>query len=200
MTLGLAERRGRLGNVAVARCEVELPERSIYRLLHAERDRLFPDELFADLYIHHGRRSIPPSILAAATRRVGPWPARPWPWRRCSSQPGAASRRSWIGASTAASTTRPRPSRCSRPACVIRSTWIRFPPSCWRSLTRPWSRLGSRCGFDLPRPAPRANPAVRYYGQLPGPTELISAPQPVLARLLKCQNTSATARWYFVAG
>ncbi len=67
MTLGLAERQGRLGNVAVARCEAELPERSIYRLLHvlhAERDRLFPDELFADLYGQHGRRSVPPSILA----------------------------------------------------------------------------------------------------------------------------------------
>ena len=64
MTLGLAERQGRLGNVAVQRCEAALPERSVYRLLHAERDRLFPDELFADLYLHHGRRSIPPSILA----------------------------------------------------------------------------------------------------------------------------------------
>jgi Transposase DDE domain/Transposase domain (DUF772) len=50
--------------VAVQRCEAELPERSIYRLLYAERDRLFPDELFADLYVHHGRRSVPPSILA----------------------------------------------------------------------------------------------------------------------------------------
>jgi transposase len=64
MTLGLVERQGRLGNVAVQRCEAELPERSIYRLLHAERDRLFGDELFADLYVQHGRRSIPPSILA----------------------------------------------------------------------------------------------------------------------------------------
>jgi hypothetical protein len=64
MTLGLAERQGRLGNVAVARCEAELPEGSVYRLLHAERDRLFPDELFGDLYVHHGRRSVPPSILA----------------------------------------------------------------------------------------------------------------------------------------
>jgi Transposase domain (DUF772) len=64
MTLGLAERQGKLGNVAVPRCEAELPKRSIYRLLHAERDRLFPDELFADLYVKHGRRSIPPSILA----------------------------------------------------------------------------------------------------------------------------------------
>jgi hypothetical protein len=64
MTLGLVERQGRLGNVAVQRCEAELPERSIYRLLHVERDRLFPDELVADLYVHHGRRSVPPSILA----------------------------------------------------------------------------------------------------------------------------------------
>jgi hypothetical protein len=64
MTLGLAERQGRLGNVAVARCEAELAARSIYRLLHAERDRLFPDELFEDLYVHHGRRSVPPSVLA----------------------------------------------------------------------------------------------------------------------------------------
>ena len=64
MTLGRMERQGRLGNVAVARCEAELPERSIYRRLHRERDRLFPDELFADLYVHHGRRSVPPSILA----------------------------------------------------------------------------------------------------------------------------------------
>lgn len=64
MTLGLAERQGRLGNVAVQRCEAELPERSVYRLLHAERDRLFGDELFADLYVQHGRRSVPPSILA----------------------------------------------------------------------------------------------------------------------------------------
>ena len=29
MTLGLAERQGRLGNVAVQRCEAALPERSI---------------------------------------------------------------------------------------------------------------------------------------------------------------------------
>jgi Transposase domain (DUF772) len=64
MTLGLAERQGRLGNVAVARCEAELPERSIYRLLHRERDRLFPDELFGDRYVQHGRCSVPPSILA----------------------------------------------------------------------------------------------------------------------------------------
>src|SRR4029450_13912705 len=56
--------RGGRFTVPVRPCEAERPERSIYRLLHAERDRLFPDELFADLYVHHGRRSVPPSILA----------------------------------------------------------------------------------------------------------------------------------------
>jgi transposase len=61
---GAAERQGELFNVAVQRCEAELPAASIYRRLHADRDRLFPDELFADLYVHHGRRSVPPSILA----------------------------------------------------------------------------------------------------------------------------------------
>ena len=64
MTLGLAERQGGLFNVAVQRCEADLPQASIYWLLHRERDRLFGDELFADLYVHHGRRSVPPSILA----------------------------------------------------------------------------------------------------------------------------------------
>jgi len=34
------------------------------RLLHRERDRLFPDELFADLFTTRGRRSVPPSIVA----------------------------------------------------------------------------------------------------------------------------------------
>ncbi len=45
-------------------CEATLPERSIYRLLHDHRERLFPDALFADLFQPTGRRSVPPSILA----------------------------------------------------------------------------------------------------------------------------------------
>jgi hypothetical protein len=44
MTLGLVEQQGELFNVAVQRCEADLPERSIYRLLHAEWDRLFGDD------------------------------------------------------------------------------------------------------------------------------------------------------------
>jgi hypothetical protein len=44
--------------VAVASGEAEPPQASVYRLLHTERERLFPDEPFADLYVHHGRRSV----------------------------------------------------------------------------------------------------------------------------------------------
>jgi hypothetical protein len=65
MTLGLAERQGRLGNVAVQRCEAALPERSIYRLLHAERDRLFP------------MSCSPTCTSTMAAARSHP---RSWPW------------------------------------------------------------------------------------------------------------------------
>ena len=33
-------------------------------MLHGERDRLFPDEFFADLFSVKGRRSVPPSVVA----------------------------------------------------------------------------------------------------------------------------------------
>jgi hypothetical protein len=36
----------------------------VYRFLARERARLFPPELFADLFGATGRRSVPPSILA----------------------------------------------------------------------------------------------------------------------------------------
>src|SRR3954451_4767979 len=45
-------------------CEESLPENSIYGFLARERDRLFPDELFADLFTDRGRRSVPPSVVA----------------------------------------------------------------------------------------------------------------------------------------
>ena len=45
-------------------CDVSLPEGSIFGFLFRERDRLFPDELFADLFSAIGRRSVPPSVVA----------------------------------------------------------------------------------------------------------------------------------------
>jgi hypothetical protein len=64
MSLGLAERQGDLLDDVVRFCDQALPESSVYGLLHRERDRLFPDELFADLFSDRGRRSVPPSVVA----------------------------------------------------------------------------------------------------------------------------------------
>jgi hypothetical protein len=41
-----------------------LPASSIYGFLFRERDRLFADDLFADLFSAIGRRSVPPSVVA----------------------------------------------------------------------------------------------------------------------------------------
>jgi hypothetical protein len=62
--LGRVDRQGDLFDEAARFCEESLPENSIYRFLARERDRLFPDELFADLFCDRGRRSVPPSVVA----------------------------------------------------------------------------------------------------------------------------------------
>ena len=64
MSLGLANRQGNLLDDMEQFCNRALPERSIYAVLHRERDQLFPDELFADLFSDKGRRSVPPSVVA----------------------------------------------------------------------------------------------------------------------------------------
>jgi Transposase DDE domain/Transposase domain (DUF772) len=45
-------------------CEPRVAADSIYGLLHRECHRLFPDEMFADLFCDVGRRSVPPMIVA----------------------------------------------------------------------------------------------------------------------------------------
>ncbi len=64
MSLGLAERQGNFLDDVERFCDEALPEFSIYALLHRERDRLFPDEEFTDLFDERGRRSVPPSVVA----------------------------------------------------------------------------------------------------------------------------------------
>lgn len=64
MTLGLAERQGDLLDDVNGFCEKALPEQSVYGFLHRERDALFPDEMFEDLFSERGRRSVPPSVVA----------------------------------------------------------------------------------------------------------------------------------------
>jgi hypothetical protein len=53
---------------------------------------------------------------------------RPWE-RRCSSRPAAVSKRWWIGGSTDAATTPPKPSRRSAHDSETSSTWTRCRPS-----------------------------------------------------------------------
>jgi hypothetical protein len=64
VSLGVADRQGRLLDDMERFCGKTLAESSIYALLHRERDRLFPDEMFADLFSDRGRRSVPPSVVA----------------------------------------------------------------------------------------------------------------------------------------
>jgi Transposase domain (DUF772)/Transposase DDE domain len=45
-------------------CDESLPASSLHGFLYRERDRLFPDELFTDLFAAIGRRSVPPSVVA----------------------------------------------------------------------------------------------------------------------------------------
>jgi hypothetical protein len=64
MTLGMAPRQGDLLDDITRFCDAAVRKDSIYALLHRKRDRLFPDEFFADLFADVGRRSVPPSVVA----------------------------------------------------------------------------------------------------------------------------------------
>lgn len=63
MTLGLADRQRVLGDPVEEFCSDRL-EGTVFGLLARERDRLFPDDLFADLFTDRGRRSVAPSVVA----------------------------------------------------------------------------------------------------------------------------------------
>jgi Transposase DDE domain/Transposase domain (DUF772) len=64
MTLGRAERQFDILDENRRFCEKLVGDKSVYSLLHRERDQLFPDEMFADLFATRGRHSIPPSVVA----------------------------------------------------------------------------------------------------------------------------------------
>ena len=64
MTLGRASRQGDLLDGVTRFCDETLPADSIYGFLYRERDSLFADAMFADLFTGTGRRSVPPSVVA----------------------------------------------------------------------------------------------------------------------------------------
>jgi hypothetical protein len=64
MSLGLSPRQPDMFTTTTSFCEPRVAADSIYGLLHRECRRLFPDEMFADLFCDVGRRSVPPMIVA----------------------------------------------------------------------------------------------------------------------------------------
>jgi hypothetical protein len=60
MTLGVANEQGDPPDDVTRFCDETLDQYSIYVFLHRERECLFPDEAFADLFDDKGRRSVPP--------------------------------------------------------------------------------------------------------------------------------------------
>jgi IS5 family transposase len=64
MTVGATPRQAGLLTGTAAFCDGRVSEGSIFSVLHRECHRLFPDDMFADLFADTGRRSVPPMIVA----------------------------------------------------------------------------------------------------------------------------------------
>ena len=64
MTAGTTPKQADLWAGTAAVCEGRVGEQSIWAVLYRQGDRLFGDELFADLFAGVGRRSVPPQIVA----------------------------------------------------------------------------------------------------------------------------------------
>jgi hypothetical protein len=64
MTLGKSPASEDAFRSGASFCKERVSEKSIYALLYRESHRLFPDEMFADLFADLGRASVPPRIVA----------------------------------------------------------------------------------------------------------------------------------------
>src|SRR6266516_1967052 len=64
MSLGLTPTQADVFTTTTGFCEGRVAPDSIHGLLHRECFRLFPDEMFADLFDDVGHRSVPPMIVA----------------------------------------------------------------------------------------------------------------------------------------
>jgi DDE family transposase/transposase-like protein DUF772 len=64
MSLGLTPTQADVFTTTTGFCESRVSPDSIYGLLHRECFRLFPDEMFADLFADSGRNCVPPLIVA----------------------------------------------------------------------------------------------------------------------------------------
>src|SRR5216684_7015534 len=64
MTVGVSPVQADLLKGTAVFCDGRVGEDSIWAVLHRECHRLFPDDMFADLFADTGRRSVPPMIVA----------------------------------------------------------------------------------------------------------------------------------------
>ena len=64
MSLGRCDQQKELLDDVSWFCEETLAPNSVFSVLHRERHRLFPDEMFSDLFSQRGRQSVPPSVVA----------------------------------------------------------------------------------------------------------------------------------------
>src|SRR5680860_1303930 len=64
MTLGVTPRQADLLKGTAGFVEGRVAKDSVFAVLHRECHVLFPDVMFADLFDHRGRRSVPPRIVA----------------------------------------------------------------------------------------------------------------------------------------
>jgi Transposase DDE domain/Transposase domain (DUF772) len=64
MTAGVTPKQADLWRGTAALCEGRVGQQSTWAVLYRQGDRLFADELFADLFAQVGRRSVPPRIVA----------------------------------------------------------------------------------------------------------------------------------------
>ena len=64
MSPGLTPRRADMFATTTSFVEPRVSADSIYALLHRQCFELFPDEMFADLFMDVGRHSVPPTIVA----------------------------------------------------------------------------------------------------------------------------------------
>jgi hypothetical protein len=65
MALGVASQQLDLLDPVSRFCAERLPANSIFAFMAGQREVLFPDVMFADLFADIGRRSVPPSVVAA---------------------------------------------------------------------------------------------------------------------------------------
>lgn len=64
MTLGLTPSDSNLLTGTAAFVAGRVGDDSVWSLLHRDGHRLFPDQMFGDLFKDYGRRSVPPQIVA----------------------------------------------------------------------------------------------------------------------------------------